>query len=169
MYYAKQKDGKSWLFYEKTNAGKRNIAIASMRFENGEPVFDLRHLDGTEADEAALQKRFQALRESIQRKITGIAIYCEGQTEEKYLTEIVNALEISKRVSIYSLGGGDPGVHIESIAKKMLWDKALGKDPFREYWMVFERDGHRHFHSSYEIKSHFPNIHLAFTNPCFEY
>ncbi len=78
-------------------------------------------------------------------------------------------LEISKRVSIYSLGGGDPGVHIESIAKKMLWDKALGKDPFREYWMVFDRDGHRHFHSSYEIKSHFPNIHLAFTNPCFEY
>ena len=51
----------------------------------------------------------------------------------------------------------------------MLWDKTLGKDPFREHWMVFDRDGHRHFHSSYEIKSHFPNIHLAFTNPCFEY
>lgn len=60
-------------------------------------------------------------------------------------------------------------MHIESIAKKMLWDKTLRKDPFREYWMVFDRDGHRHFHSSYEIRSHFPNIHLAFTNPCFEY
>lgn len=99
MCFAKQTDGKSWLFYEKTNAGKRNSAIACMRFENGEPFFDLRHLAGTEADEAALQKRFQALHESIQRKITGIAIHCEGQTEEKYLTEIVSALEISKRVS----------------------------------------------------------------------
>lgn len=169
MYYAKQKDGKSWLFYEKTNAGKRSIAIASMRLEHGEPVFDLRRLDVTDADEAALQKRFQSLRESILRKLSGIAIYCEGQTEAKYLSEVANALEISKCVSIYSLGGGDPGVHIESIAKKMLWDKALGKDPFREYWMVFDRDGHRNFHASYEIKAHFPNIHLAFTNPCFEY
>ncbi len=51
----------------------------------------------------------------------------------------------------------------------MLWDKTLGKDPFREYWMVFDRDGHCHFLSSYVIKSHFPNIHLAFTNTCFEY
>ena len=169
MCFAKQTNGKSWLFYEKTNAGKRNIAIACMRFENGEPFFDLRHLDGTEADEAALQKRFQALHEIIQRKITGIAIYLRGADRREISYGNRECSRDWQTCFIYSPGGGDPGVHIESIAKKMLWDKTLGKDPFREYWMVFDRDGHCHFLSSYVIKSHFPNIHLAITNTCFEY
>lgn len=169
MNYAKQKDGRSWLFYEKTAKGRRSIALAVLAREDEEPELTIERLECTDADEAELQKRLTMLRDRIRRDRSKIAIYCEGQTESRYLREIANALGITSRIQIFAVNGGDPGAHIEAIAKNMLWEKAIGKESFGEYWMVFDRDGHHGFHSAFEIKSHFKSIHLAFTNPCFEY
>lgn len=107
MNYAKQKDGRSWLFYEKTAKGRRSIALAVLAREDEEPELTIERLECTDADEAELQKRLTMLRDRIRRDRSKIAIYCEGQTESRYLREIANALGITSRIQIFAVNGGD--------------------------------------------------------------
>ena len=169
MHYAKQKDGRSWLFYENSETGKRRIALAALTADDPEPIFNIERIDCSEAEFEEVRRLCDRIGEAQKKFRSKIGIFCEGQTEAKYFVEVRDALDLKDRVSVLGTGGYEPGAYLEEVAKRMLWDRATKRATYAEYWLVFDRDAHEGFHRAYELSTFFPDIHLAFSNPCFEY
>lgn len=98
-----------------------------------------------------------------------IGIFCEGETEKAYLTEIASALKIDDKVKITVSTIKEPGKAFDKIAASMLWNRQIGEEEFSEVWLVFDRDSHSTYHYTFEIVKKFPFVHLAFSNPCIEF
>ncbi len=116
--------------------------------------------------EVATEDELMTVKATNQEKL---AIFCEGDTEKHYLAGFVDFLGIAEKVHLQTSSIKDPGAAFKQIASEMLWDRQVGNAKWSEAWLVFDRDGHVGYYDAFDLVEHFPFIHLAFTNPCFEY
>ena len=98
-----------------------------------------------------------------------LLIVVEGETELTYIRELVSVLKLTKKVEIRLSAQKDPGLAFKAIAQEMLWDERVENVKFQEAWLVFDRDEHSGYAASIALCDKFENIHLAFSNPCFEF
>ena len=134
-----------------------------------EPAEALVRVTSDDADDAMEAKAEIKDRIAEPKTMPKIAIFCEGETELEYLKAFVAYLSLEDRVDLHCSTVKDPGSAFKSIASKVLWDRQIGICPWSDVWMVFDRDSHARYHEAYELAQHFPFMHLANTNPCFEY
>lgn len=96
-------------------------------------------------------------------------ILAEGETEKAYFTDLVRVLNLTDRVEIQVSKHNDPGLAFKALAQDMLWYERIGGIQYYEAWLVFDRDEHSGYAASVSLADKFDNIHLAFSNPCFEF
>ena len=96
-------------------------------------------------------------------------ILVEGETEKAYFTDLVRVLNLTDRVEIQVSKHNDPGLAFKALAQDMLWYERIGGIQYYEAWLVFDRDEHSGYAASVSLADKFDNIHLAFSNPCFEF
>ena len=155
---------------EKAQKLKAKLQDATLaKTVSAEPAEALVRVTSDDADDAMEAKAEIKDRIAEPKTMPKIAIFCEGETELEYLKAFVAYLSLEDRVDLHCSTGKDPGSAFKSIASKMLWDLQIGICPWSDVWMVFDRDSHARYHEAYELVQHFPFMHLANTNPCFEY
>lgn len=156
---------------EKAHKPKAKLQDATLvKVESVEPAEALMHVEEDDADADAMEAKAEIKDRIAEPKtMPKIAIFCEGETELEYLKAFVAYLSLEDRVDLQCSAVKDPGAAFKSIASKMLWDRQVGTCPWRDVWMVFDRDSHARYHEAYDLVQHFPFMHLANTNPCFEY
>lgn len=98
-----------------------------------------------------------------------IGIFCEGETEQRYIQYLAKFLEIQDKVDVQVTTNKDPGVVFKTIAAQFLWDRQVGTEKYSEIWLVYDRDSHSQFDFAVEMAPKFPFMHLALTNPSLEY
>ena len=98
-----------------------------------------------------------------------ILILCEGETEKRYLDALCQELVLCDEVDVKVSKQKDPSDAFETAVKQYLWDRLLGQESYSEIWLVFDRDGHKGYERALMLQDKIPFVHLAFTNPCFEY
>lgn len=152
---------------QKTKAKPQDATLA--KNVSAEPAEALVRVTSDDADDAMEAKAETKDRIAEPKTMPKIAIFCEGETELEYLKAFVAYLSLEDRVDLHCSTVKDPGSAFKSIASKVLWDRQLGSCPWSDVWMVFDRDSHARYHEAYDLVQHFPFMHLANTNPCFEY
>ncbi|MDR3911238.1 MAG: RloB domain-containing protein [Sutterella sp.] len=98
-----------------------------------------------------------------------VGIFCEGETEQRYIRYLAKFLEVQDKVDVQVTTNKDPGVVFKSLASQFLWDRQVGEEKYSEIWLVYDRDSHSQFDYAVEMAPKFPFMHLAFTNPSIEY
>lgn len=109
-------------------------------------------------------------RRNKRKNIPHITIYCEGQTEFHYLTELAKILGLSEHIYIFPYNGGDPKIQFTPAVNNFLWQKQFKPDFNEELWFVFDKDSHTGYcelTAMPQINSN--GIFLAWSNPCIEY
>ena len=172
MRYEKQKDGASWLFYEKL-APRSRRRLALVHFN---PITwkleKVERLDASDEELAEIEVTIPAIK--LPKVIPAanelrIAVVCEGETESRYVRELCTRLGIADRVDISVSVLKDPGLVFEKVAGRMMFRKTVGSCKVDETWLVFDRDSHKHFAEACEWADSVPFVRTAFTNPCFEF
>lgn len=96
-------------------------------------------------------------------------ILVEGETEKAYFADLVRVLDLTDHVEIQVSKHNDPGLAFKALAQDMLWYERIGNIQYSEAWLVFDRDEHSGYAATMSLVDKFDNIHLAFSNPCFEF
>lgn len=172
MHYEKQKNGVSWLFYEKlAPRGRRKLALVHFN-----PLtWKLERVERLDANDEELSRVEEAIpsiklpKLKATAKAMRIAVICEGETESRYVRELCEGLGIKDRVDVSVSVDKDPGTVFQQVASRMLFQKATGVCPFDEAWLVFDRDSHFHFDEAVGWAPSVPFVRTAFTNPCLEF
>lgn len=184
MRYTKHPDGYSWTFLcEPANDGSQRIlGKLTLDPEKGfKEAFEYWNSDDTEQE--LMRKLGSKLKWKVKwrtffakhdssfllPKGKKLLVLCEGETEKCYLDGLCRELFILDEVDVIVSKHKDPADAFEAATKQYLWDRLLGQECYSEIWLVFDRDGHRGFDSAVGWDEKVPFVHLAFTNPCFEY
>ena len=181
MQYIKGKDGCSWQFTNEDSG----LHLAQL---DCDPKHDYKtnftfYESATKADQEQIKQLGLKLkwklkkRDALSRSIANntipnglkILILCEGETEKCYLDALCEELVLCDEVEVKVSKLKDPADAFESAVKQYLYDRFVGQESYSEIWLVFDRDGHRGFGSAVGLAEKVPFVHLAFTNPCFEY
>lgn len=172
MHYERQKDGSSWLFFERV-APRIRRKLALVRFDADAGTFGpVERFDATDEELELVKVRMASIRppKTDERARTmRIAVICEGETEARYLAEFAARLGLSDRVEVSISVDKDPAIAFRETAHKMLWKRAIGEPVHDEAWLVFDRDAHAGYGHAFELAQKVPFIKTAFTNPCIEY
>ena len=102
------------------------------------------------------------------RKNTKILILCEGETEAAYLQELVLCAHATQRVKVKKGVHSDP-LHLILQAEERLFYDYSHQRELLEVWVVFDRDNHVSYRKAFEEASKYPQIKIAWSNPCFEF
>ena len=184
MRYTKHPDGYSWTFLSEPNNDGSQRILGSMRLDPDNALketFEYWNSDDTEQKlmyELGLKLKWKVKRRSFYAKHESafqlpkgkkLLVLCEGKTEKCYLDALCRELFILDEVDVKVSEQKDPGDVIEAVTKQHLWDRLLGCESYSETWLVFDRDGHKGYERALMLQDKIPFVHLAFTNPCFEY
>lgn len=184
MRYTKHPDGYSWTFLSEPNNDGSQRILGTMRLDPDNSLketFEYWNCDDTEqksVHELGLKlkwkvkwRTFYAKHESALHLPKGkkLLVLCEGETEKCYLDGLCCELFILDEVDVIVSKQKDPGDVIEAVTKQHLWDRLLGCESYSETWLVFDRDGHKGYERALMLQDKIPFVHLAFTDPCFEY
>lgn len=93
-------------------------------------------------------------------------LFCEGEcTEPSYFLTFGRARHLPARFDTKD-SGADPQKLLELARDYANDERKAIKDGDIEVWIVCDRDGHAHDDKAADLQSE--NIHVAFSNPCFE-
>lgn len=172
MNFERQKDGESWLFFERTKPrGRRRLALVRLDKETG-TLGPVERLEASDEELERVKARVPSIRIPYRNKhlrTMRIAIVCEGETEAHYFAEFVARLGLSDRVDVTVSQFQDPGQAFEETGRRMLWNRTFGTPEHDEAWLVFDRDTHSGFNRAVGLAEKVPFVRTAFTNPCIEY
>lgn len=107
------------------------------------------------------------LRKEI-RKSRKIVILCEGDTEVYYFRELITELHAGVRVRIKKGTHTDPWQLVREAEEIIFFDLSH-ENELLEVWVVFDRDSHLTYSAAFEEARKYPQIKLAWSNPCFEF
>ncbi len=172
MHFERQKDGCSWLFFERV-APRIRRKLALVRFDADAGAFGpVERLEATDEELELVKVRMASIRPpktNERARTMRITVICEGETEARYLAEFAARLGLTDRVEVSISVDKDPAVAFRETAHKMLWKRAIGEPVHDEAWLVFDRDDHAGYGHAFELAQKVPFIRTAFTNPCIEY
>lgn len=167
LFFRKQKDGKSWGVYADKNA---KTLLALIVADDGNPnTLSVELPDESSIDKQELLKAFQPTHKRYLKSFQKVLIVCEGATEFHYFSEMVQFLNIQKKVEIKVSSKSNPLSSLELVAKDLYWERCKGLEPYSDCWFVFDRDEHHGLDDAIAYAKKIPNFHLILSNPCFEY
>ena len=102
------------------------------------------------------------------RKNRKILILCEGETEAYYFKEFVVSAHATSRIKVKKGDYTDPLYLVIEAEKHLFYDQSHDRE-LLEVWVVFDRDRHASYRAAFEEASKYPQIKIAWTNPCFEF
>lgn len=97
-----------------------------------------------------------------------ILILCEGYTEVKYFSSLVEKSDGLEKIKIKKGKDVDPLSLIGEAKRYLSFDRTHEKK-LSEVWIVFDRDNHYSYQSALEKASRDSQIKVAWSNPCFEF
>lgn len=97
-----------------------------------------------------------------------IFILCEGETEVCYFKDFATCAHATHKVKVKKGIDTAPLRLVEEAEKILLFDQSHDRK-LLEIWVVFDRDRHISYKAAFEEASKFPQIKIAWTNPCFEF
>lgn len=168
MHFERQKDGCSWLFFERV-APRIRRKLALVRFDADAGAFGpVERLEATDEELELVKVRMASIRPpktNERARTMRITVICEGETEARYLAEFAARLGLTDRVEVSISVDKDPAVAFRETAHKMLWKRAIGEPVHDEAWLVFDRDDHAGYGHAFELAQKVPFIRTAFTIP----
>ena len=102
------------------------------------------------------------------RKNRKILILCEGETEVNYFKEFALCAHATSRIKVKKGIFTDP-LHLVIEAENLLFYDQAHDRRLLEVWVVFDRDKHVSYRTAFEEASKYPQIKIAWSNPCFEF
>lgn len=102
------------------------------------------------------------------RKNKIIFILCEGETEVNYFKDFATCAHATHKIKVKKGIDTAPLRLVEEAEKILLFDQSHNRK-LLEIWVVFDRDRHISYKAAFEEASKFPQIKIAWTNPCFEF
>lgn len=194
MHFRKQSDGHSWLVFTRpATGGRRSIAIIHIPDPHRDPTIEwlpgIEHAEHPQVEKLASEIRrkrltFETKQSSAPASVSAALpsdapasepeavrelILCEGETEQRYFEALCGFLGLKDRIDVKVSPAKEPCLVLRNLAKDMLLARQINEVEYGQAWLVFDRDSHLTFHDAVELGKKIPFIHLAFTNPCFEY
>lgn len=169
VYFRKVSKENMWSVRREKN--RASTVIATVRPESmKDPRIPMIEAQGASDEEIALiRQEWSRIGNRLWNVSLKLLIVCEGETEVTYWKEFVNFLGLKNRVDVQKGKSTNPHVEWKCLFTEFLYRKAVGNQIYRTIWLVFDRDAHPNFKKLREEMGKVDGVHLAVTNPCFEY
>lgn len=95
-------------------------------------------------------------------------VFCEGKNTEPAYIDHYNSVHAKSPVEVvYCMCGADPSALARAAVEKRLELDTRTPDSDDEFWVVFDRDEHEHYHDAVAVAES-NGIKVAKSNPCIE-
>ena len=175
MRYKKETGSFSWIIFDETAIQKsgrflrRKIARVVFNELHPEQNPTIEPISAQDEELEEIGPIVEKIRRKFVKSSRKMLIVCEGQTERIYFTEMVQTLGLQAKVDVIKSPSSSPATALAHIGRELVWNIHCGRDNYSEAWLVFDRDSHPNFEACYAGESSLPQVHMVWTNPCFEF